>query len=284
LTHRHESTVPTTRVARPPSPDAGVATGGRTIDGVHRVVLLPGGVLPAAPAYGALVAALGAEVDAHPKDLEVYDGDEPPAGYTIATEVDGIARAADDAGFDRFHLVGYSGGGAASLAFAAAQPQRLLSLALMEPAFAGWQRMRAPERAHFERFRAILDLDDAAMFPAFQALQLAPGVDRPTPPPGPAPPWMAKRPAALRAMLNQFLTTDLDLDVLRGFEKPVWFAVGGRSNPDYFARMAVRLAGVFPDFTIERFPERHHFDPPHRIEPERVAASLRKLWARAEEA
>jgi len=46
--------------------------------------------------------------------------------------------------------------------------------------------------------------------------------------------------------------------------------------------MAERLAGVFPDFTIERFPERHHFDPPHRIEPDRVADSLRRLWARAE--
>jgi hypothetical protein len=40
---------------------------------------------------------------------------------------------------------------------------------------------------------------------------------------------------------------------------------------------------VFADFTIERFEDRHHFDPPHRIEPARVAASLRALWARAEQ-
>jgi len=252
-----------------------------TIGRVHQVVLLPGGVLPAAPAYGPLVAALGADVDAHPKDLEVYAGDEPPAGYSMATEVADIARVADQAGFERFHLVGYSGGGAASLAFAATQPERLLSLALMEPAFAGWQRMTPPERAHFERFLPLLDMDDAEMFAAFQALQLAPGVDPPPPPPGPAPPWMAKRPAGLRAILHQFLTTELDLEAFRGFDRPVWFAVGGRSNPDYFALMAERLAGVFPDFTIERFPERHHFDPPHRIEPDRVAASLRAMWVRA---
>jgi hypothetical protein len=55
-----------------------------------------------------------------------------------------------------------------------------------------------------------------------------------------------------------------------------------RSSPDYFALMAERLAGVFPDFTVEVFPDRHHFDPPHRIEPARVATSLRSLWARAE--
>jgi pimeloyl-ACP methyl ester carboxylesterase len=259
-------------------------TARRTIDAVHRVVLLPGAVLPAASAYGALVTALGADVDAHPKDLELYAADEPPAGYAIATEVVGIARVADEAGFDRFHLVGYSGGGGASLAFAAAHPERLLSLALMEPAFAGWQRMTPPERAHFERFRPLLDMDDATMFRAFQALQLAPGVDPPTPPPGPAPPWMAKRRAAIRVLLAEFLATDLDLDVFRAFERPVWFAVGGRSHPDYFALMAERLAGVFPDFTIERFPDRHHFDPPHRIEPERVAERLRALWERAEQA
>src|SRR5439155_22621284 len=55
------------------------------------------------------------------------------------------------------------------------------------------------------------------------------------------------------------------------------------SNPDYFARIADRLADVFPDFTVETFPERHHFDPPHRVEAERVAELLLALWRRAEE-
>jgi hypothetical protein len=48
--------------------------------------------------------------------------------------------------------------------------------------------------------------------------------------------------------------------------------------------MAVRLARVFPDFTLQVFEDRHHFDPPHRTEPERLTASLRNLWARAEAA
>ena len=249
---------------------------------MYRAVLLPGSVLPAGPAYGPLLAALGSDVDARPKELEVYAGDAPPADYSLVTEVAGIARIADEAGFDRFHLVGYSGGGAASLAFAAARPERLLSLALLEPAFAGWQRMSAAERAHLERFRVLLGIGGAEMFPAFQALQLAPGVEPPPPPAEPPPPWMAQRPAGIRAILEDFLRSDLDLDALEAFDRPVLFILGGRSHPDYFARMAERLAGVFPDFTIERFPERHHFDPPHRIEPDRVADSLRRLWARAE--
>jgi hypothetical protein len=35
-------------------------------------------------------------------------------------------------------------------------------------------------------------------------------------------------------------------------------------------------------FTLDVFEERHHFDPPHRIEPERTARALQAHWARAE--
>jgi len=249
-----------------------------------QVVFLPGGVMPAGPAYEALLAELGPEVDARPKELEVYAADEPPPDYSLATEVAGITRVADDAGFERFHLVAYSAGGASSLAFAASQPERLLSLALMEPAFAGWQGMTDAERSHMERFRPLLDKDGPEMLAEFQRLQTAPGVDPIPPAPGPPPPWMAKRPAGLHALLRTFFISDLDLGALRRFDRGVWFALGGRSHPDQYARIAERLAGVFPDFTVELFPDRHHFDPPHRIEPGRVAASLRSLWARAEQA
>jgi hypothetical protein len=93
---------------------------------------------------------------------------------------------------------------------------------------------------------------------------------------------MEKRPAGIRAFLSAFDNGDLDLEALRAFDQPVYFALGGRSNPDYYSQMAGRLASIFPDFTIETFPERHHFDPPHRIEPERIAGSLVALWRRAE--
>lgn len=246
------------------------------------VILLPGGVMPAGPAYGALLAELGPDVDAHAKDLEVYAGDVPPPDYSLATEVAGIERVADEAEFERFHLVGYSGGGAASLAFTVAHPERLLSLALMEPAFAGWQDMTPQERTALERFRPLLDMNGSEQMYRFQALQLAEGVEPVPSPPGPPPPWMAKRPAGVRAFLVTFMSSDLDLDALRRFDRPVWYALGGRSNSDYYARMAERLAQVFADFTIEVYPDRHHFDPPHRIEPAMVAASLRALWMRAE--
>lgn len=111
----------------------------------RRVIFLPGGVLPAGPAYASLLEALGDDVDARVKDLEVYATPVLPTDYSLATEVAGIVRTADEASFERFHLVGYSGGGASSLAFAARHPERLLSLALMEPAFAGWGAMTSEE-------------------------------------------------------------------------------------------------------------------------------------------
>ncbi len=55
----------------------------------------------------------------------------PPPGYSLETEVEGVRRVADDAGFATFHLVGYSAGGASALAFASRYPGRLRSLALM---------------------------------------------------------------------------------------------------------------------------------------------------------
>jgi pimeloyl-ACP methyl ester carboxylesterase len=247
----------------------------------HLVVLLPGGVVPAEPAYAALLQVLGERVEAVAKDLEVYSGDRPPPDFSLGTEVDGILQEADARGFDRFHLVGYSGGGASSLAFAALHGERLLSLALLEPAWAGNDRT-PEEEALMLRFRALEPLPPDQFMAGFVRLQLASGVEQPPPPKGPPPPWMAKRPAGLRAFIDAFDRGDLDVEALRAFDRPVYFALGGRSNPDYYGRMANRLAAIFPDFTIETFPERHHFDPPHRVEPERLANSLLTLWQRAE--
>lgn len=82
----------------------------RPIGSAYRwpVVLLPGGILPAQPAYGALLAELGNAVDAHAKDLEMYAAETvPPPGYSLETEIEGIRRVAEDAGFETFPLVGY---------------------------------------------------------------------------------------------------------------------------------------------------------------------------------
>ena len=250
----------------------------------HKAILLPGGVLPAQPAYAALLSALGNDVDAHAKDLEVYAEAAPPSDYSLDVEVDGIARYADRLGFEKFHLVGYSGGGAASLAFVCAHPERVSSLTLMEPAWAGNEGLSAEELAVRQIFRRLEGLPPPEFMAGFVRAQLREGVSPPPSPEGPTPPWMAKRPGGLNALAKAFSRAKLDLRRLRAFQRPVLYLLGGLSNPDYFARMADRLATVFPDFSIETYADRHHFDPPHRVEPERVATMLRGFWKRAETA
>ncbi|MEX1102682.1 MAG: alpha/beta hydrolase [Dehalococcoidia bacterium] len=249
-----------------------------------RVLLLPGGVLPAEHAYGALIEALGSDVDAVTKELELYAPEEPPGDYSLDLEAMGILRDADARGWERFHLLGYSGGGAAALAFTARHPERLSSLALLEPAWAGNWDLSAAERALWQAYERLEGLPPEQFMSAFVRLGLKPGVEPPPAPSGEPPPWMAKRPAGLRAFMRTFKTYDLDRDALQGFGRPVYFALGGLSNPDEYGEVAKRLGGVFPDFELEVFEERHHFDPPHRIEPERLANSLRAVWRRAEEA
>src|SRR5207247_7764038 len=140
------------------------------------VILLPGAVMPADLAYGSLLEALGDDVDAIAKDLEVYAGPEPPSGYTLDHEVAGVLRTARDAGFDRFHLVGYSGGGASSVAFAAEHPERLLSLALLEPAWAGNVGLAPEEEAVQAELDEILTLPPGERMAGFVRCQLREGV------------------------------------------------------------------------------------------------------------
>ena len=248
-----------------------------------RAILLPGSVMPASIAYADLLAAFDPGVDVRAKELEVYSGETvPPPGYSLNTEIDGVDRFADASGFERFHLVGYSGGGASALAYAITKPERLLSLTLTEPAWAGVAGRSPEEAAAFDAAIAAISLPPAEMLPAFVRAQLAEGVEPPPMPSGPPPPWMEVRPAGIRAFPPAFDAFPLSEESLRAFTKPVLFVLGGRSNPNYFARMAERLGRFFPDFRVEVFDERHHFDPPHRAEPQRYARLLEDHWRRAE--
>ena len=246
------------------------------------MILLPGIVLPAEAAYGALIDALEPDVEAVAKDLEVYATPEPPEAYSLELEVAGVLREADARGWGRFHLVGYSGGGAAALAFVAAHADRLASLALLEPAWAGTWDLSPAERlsgwstSDWQGFRTTSSCSPSC------GSGVRPGVSLPAPPPGDPPPWMAKRPAGIRAIERAFENGAIDREALRRFDRPVYFALGALSNPDHYEEIAKRLSGVFRDFELELFEERHHFDPPHRVEPERMAGSLKTLWRRAD--
>lgn len=246
------------------------------------VILLPGIITPAAVAYAALAQRLQAHGRVHVAELAVYDDDQPQAGYGLADEFASIERHAANAGFDRFHLVGYSGGGAIVAAYAAKVPDRVASLALMEAAWLGNQGSEREMQVR-ERFEATATLPPKEAMAEFTRLQLAPGVVPPAPPPGDPPAWMAKRPAGIAAINRLFRSSELRADELRAFDKPVLYMLGGKSSADFHGEIARRAGKLFPDFQLELFPERHHFDPPHRSEPERVADLLLRFWDRAED-
>jgi pimeloyl-ACP methyl ester carboxylesterase len=242
------------------------------------VFLLPGIVAPAAVRYAPLLECLPG-LEPVPKDLEVYAGVSPPDSYSIAVEIQGIDRAASAAGFDRFHLYGHSGGGAVALAYTAAHPERVLSLAVDEPASDFTEADFAD--AAWARLDEAATLPDRESMRRFLALQLAPGVDPPQPPPGPPPPWMATRPAGMRALVAALRTHRVDSAAYTAFAGPVYYSFGSLSNARWVA-MKERLSKAFPDFTAERYEGLHHLHTSHQAAPERVAQRLLEIWTRAE--
>jgi pimeloyl-ACP methyl ester carboxylesterase len=243
------------------------------------VIFLPGIIMPAADRYSALLKELGANVNAITKDLEIYRLPDPPSGYSIDTEVAGIARSADDRSFDRFHLYGHSAGGAIAIAFAAAHPDRLLSLALDEPALDFTPEDHADPR--WVELAEIVKMPVPERMAAFLRTQLKPGVELPPTPPGPQPAWMAKRPAGVVAFISAARKHVISESELRAFERPVYYSYGSLSALNW-ERSCRRLERLFPDFTSELYVGLHHLNTSHVAEPRRVATALRSLWARAE--
>lgn len=227
------------------------------------VIALPGGVMPAAIRYAPLQAAVSDLADLHLKDLEVYASDAPPPGYSITTEVDALARFADSLGLQRFHLVGCSGGGFVSLAFAGRHPKRLLSLALFEPARVPGT-LTPEEVAIDDRFRrGTAGLTGPDFMRAFVSLQLRDGVEAPPPPSGPPPPWMRTRPAGLAAMMQAFVDYPFDRNRLRACDFPVFLGYGGQTSEFEELKAAAWLgccrtfgSGASPASTISSRPSR----------------------------
>jgi pimeloyl-ACP methyl ester carboxylesterase len=243
------------------------------------VVFVPGGVMPAAVSYGPLLDAMKDQVHPVVKDLEVYAADEPPSNYTLEMEIEGIQRAADASGFGTFHLVGYSAGGASALAFTARYPNRLKSLALIEPAWIGNADWTPDDIADGAELDNVMALPNEERIRAFARWQMRPGVEPPKlpVPPGLPPPWMAQRPAGLIAISGAFKTHRLDRERLRQFQQPVYYALGSLSRA-FYERNARTLSKIFPNIHVQMYEGRSHFDPPHRAEPERFAKALQELW------
>ena len=186
------------------------------------VIFLPGAITPAEVGYRPLLDRLPG-VNALLKDLEIYATDRPAPDYSVDDEIRGIDAVADQAGLRQFHLYGHSAGAACALAYAAAHPQRVLSLALNEPATDFTPADRADPGS--QEIDATTALPAPASVAAFMRAVVAPGVTPPAPPAGP-PPWMANRPAALPALAQALRQYRLDPAAYAAFTRPVLFTFG----------------------------------------------------------
>lgn len=245
-----------------------------------QVICLPGSVAPAAGRYAPLKAAVGDRADLHLKDLEVYRFETPPSDYSIEQELAAVDGLASSLGLDRFHLVGYSAGGMMSLAYAGTRPDRLLSLAMFEPARIPG-RLSPGERAFFDELGGKLTgLQGPEFMAAFIANQVKPGAQLPPPPSGPPSPEMRKRPAGIATLLRVFDTYEFDRDGLRSCNFPVYYAYGGFSHDEQALKGGI-LAQLLPDIHVRRFEGIHHFVPPEDIYTPAHVEDLIGMWQAA---
>lgn len=242
------------------------------------VMFIPGTIAPADYTFAQLLDVMGDEIHPILKDLEVYAGDAPPPDYSLEMEVEGIKRVADQMRLDSFHLVGHSVGGAAALGFAASYPERVHSLALIEPGSIARIDSTDEEAAETDR---ILALPPEERLKEYSRLLLGADTQMPdrellrTPPD-----WMRKRPAGIETTSRALRAYKLDWEKFRTFHQPVYLVRGSLSHPRW-ERQARRLAGIFPNITVEVYEGRSHIDAPHRAEPERFARALRKMMRNA---
>ena len=243
-----------------------------------QVICLPGSVAPAANRYAPLKAAIGDRAELHLKDLELYRSDNPPDGYSIEMELEGVDRFAASLGLDHFHLIGYSGGGMISLAYAGTRPKRLLSLGLFEAARVPGELTPA-ERDFFDHLsEKVAGLQGPDFMAAFVRAQVKPAAVLPPPPP--PNPEMRKRPAGIAALIRVFESYSFDRDLLRACTFPVFYSYGDLSHDEQALKAGV-LAQLFPDIHVRRFDGIHHFVAPEEIYTPGHTQALLDIWERA---
>lgn len=187
-------------------------------------------------------------------------GDPIPPDYSIAIERDALRATVDTLGLDRFDLVGWSLGGGISLAFALEYPERVRTLALIEPE-ASWV-LRATGRAAealarsaaFDRAfaqRKTITVDDLKTF------LVRAGIGSPDQGFEAHPRWplMVQNRQALSTIgaIGSFADS---LDRLRALDIPI-LAVHGTDSTETDIAMTEDIAATAPHATLLELPGDH---------------------------
>jgi pimeloyl-ACP methyl ester carboxylesterase len=218
------------------------------------------------------VQTLGDRVHVELLGLRVWRT-SPGEAYGMSTEVDAVTAAA--AG-DRVHLVGFSAGATIALAAGLALATAVCSITVLEPAFIGDDDWDAVETEWRTRQRDITALPPDERIAPFRRLLMRPGLE--PPPPRETFVWGFRDDLLERMLLGETGFVSADLAAVRA---PLLAIRGGRSHPRW-AAVSRRLAEVCPDAREHVFSDLHHFAPPFREQPQRLASLLLDLWSEAE--
>jgi pimeloyl-ACP methyl ester carboxylesterase len=254
------------------------AGGSRTIGRVSipPVVWVSPDTDPWGKATGEFARRLAPRVDMSLAELAVW-GLDRAARYDMGVEVEAVRALADRAGWDGFHVFGFSAGGTVALATALAMPDRILSVAMLEPATIGddaWHPAEAAWQAEMGRIRALPA--DERMDP-FRRLLMRPGLEPPPSRRAGGGVWTAQD-DMLEDMIERTGFVSSDVAAFRG---PVLIVIGGESSPRW-RLMADRLVEVMPDASVEEFPGLSHFTPPYREQPQAFEELMLGFWAAQE--
>lgn len=243
---------------------------------MKHVVCLNGNA-PVQDTFAPLATALPGEYALVLKDREAY-AREPGEALTLTDEVEGVVRAADAHGLPSFHLLGYSAGGVVALAVTAAYPERVKTLALIEPPWMGNDTTRAEARAlHAALDHVLTAVPLSQRMMAFRQAIMRPG-ESPAPlPSGPLPAGARTRVAQGAVLWQAIRAATMETSQLRRFAAPVYVAVGTRSHPGFRAT-GEELVALFPRASLDVYEGADHFDM-HTKHVDRLAAALCTLWA-----
>ena len=236
-------------------------------------VICIGAVAPAAWTYARLQRLLGERASLVLMDLVGYI--EPLAvDYGLHSEVEAITRAANAGGFHRFHLVGYSAGGAVALACALTYSERVSSLTLIEPAWIGNHAWDPLEMVYLSNVDRAMQLPVAQRGRALLVAMSPPEIDPST---IATPDWLMERAVGFASIWQGFREATLDMKSLQSFPAPVYLPVGGKSHPRFL--LAARwLASLLPRSRVDVYQNQNHLEAPPIRETERFIRVVHPLW------
>ena len=228
---------------------------------------------PAERSVELVARVLEGRADIVPKELEVW-ADGPLVSYTIDDEVEGVRRVAEDRGWSRFHIVGFSAGATVALICARVMASSVATVTVIEPATIGDDDWSAGEADWRARMQTIFALPPPLRRIAFRQAMMHPDE---------APPERllpsSDSPERGQLLEQALATTGYASSDWAVLTQPVLVVTCGRSHPR-FAEVSARLRDVVPDVSAAMFPSLSHLESPQRHDPERLGALLVDLWSR----